>query len=54
MLQVLNILEAYDIKAYGPNSAAKFHLFAEASRRAFADRAEFMADPDFAQFRFRN
>ena len=49
MLQVLNILEAYDIKAYGQNSAAKFHLFAEASRRAFADRAEFMADPDFAQ-----
>jgi len=49
MLQVLNMLESYDIKAYGPNSAAKFHLFAEASRRAFADRAEFMADPDFTR-----
>ncbi|MFL6468763.1 MAG: gamma-glutamyltransferase [Pyrinomonadaceae bacterium] len=48
MLQVLNMLESYDLKTLGPNSAAKFHLFAEASRRAFADRAEFMADPDFA------
>lgn len=49
MMQVLNMLEAYDVKAMGPNSAAKFHLFTEASRRAFADRAEYMADPDFAQ-----
>jgi gamma-glutamyltranspeptidase / glutathione hydrolase len=49
MMQVLNMLESYDIKQMGPNSAAKFHLFTEASRRAFADRAEYMADPDFAQ-----
>ena len=49
MLQVLNMLEAYDIKAMGPNSSAKFHAYAEASRRAFADRAEYMADPDFAK-----
>ena len=48
MLQVLNMLEAYDLKNLGANSAAKYHLFTEASRRAFADRAEFMADPDFA------
>ncbi len=48
MLQVLNILEAYDLKAMGHNSAAKLHLFTEASRRAFADRSEYMADPDFA------
>lgn len=48
MLQVLNMLEAYDIKSMGPNSSAKFQVYAEASRRAFADRAEFMADPDFA------
>lgn len=48
MLQVLNMLEAYDLKSMGYNSAAKYHLFAEASRRAFADRAEYMADPDFA------
>jgi len=48
MLQVLNMLEGYDIRSMGANSAAKFHLLTEASRRAFADRAEFMADPDFA------
>lgn len=49
MMQVLNMLEGYDIKKLGPNSAAKYHLYTEASRRAFADRAEFMADPDFAR-----
>ncbi|MEO7673695.1 MAG: gamma-glutamyltransferase [Pyrinomonadaceae bacterium] len=48
MLQVLNMLEAYDIKAFGHNSSAELHLYTEASRRAFADRAEYMADPDFA------
>ena len=49
MLQVLNMLENYDIRKMGYNSAQKYHLLAEALRRAFADRAEFMADPDFAQ-----
>ncbi len=48
MLQVLNMLEGYDTRAMGANSAAKFHLLTEASRRAFADRAEYMADADFA------
>lgn len=48
MLQVLNMLEGYDIRSLGYNSAAKYHLLAEAMRRSFADRAEFMADPDFA------
>ncbi|MDQ3491301.1 MAG: gamma-glutamyltransferase [Acidobacteriota bacterium] len=48
MLQVLNMLEAYDVRSMGYNSSAKYHVLAEASRRAFADRAEFMADPDFA------
>jgi gamma-glutamyltranspeptidase/glutathione hydrolase len=49
MLQVLNMLEGYDVRAMGPNSSAKFHVLAEAMRRSFADRAEFMADPDFAE-----
>lgn len=49
MLQVLNMLEGYDVRGMGYNSAAKLHVLAEAMRRAFADRAEFMADPDFAQ-----
>ncbi len=48
MLQVLNMLEKYDVDAMGNDSAAKYHLLTEAMRRAFADRAEFMGDPDFA------
>lgn len=48
MLQVLNMLEAYDVRAMGSGSSAKFHVLAEAMRRSFADRAEYMADPDFA------
>lgn len=48
MLQILNMLENYDIRKMGYNSAQKYHLLAEAMRRSFADRAEFMGDPDFA------
>ena len=48
MIEVLNMLEGYDIRGMKYNSAAKYHVLAEAMRRAFADRAEFMADPDFA------
>ena len=47
MLEVLNMLETYDIRKMKYNSAAKYHVLAEAMRRAFADRAEFMGDPDF-------
>jgi len=49
MLQVLNMLESYDLRKMGYNSAQKYHLLTEAMRRAFADRAEFMGDPDFAK-----
>lgn len=49
MLEVLNMLEGYDLRGMGYNSAAKYHLLTEASRRAFADRAEFMGDPDFSK-----
>ncbi len=49
MLQVLNMLENYDLRKMGYNSAQKYHVLAEAMRRAFADRAEFMGDPDFAK-----
>lgn len=48
MLEVLNMLEVYDLRSMGHNSASKYHLYTEASRRAFADRSEYMADPDFA------
>lgn len=47
MFQVLNMLEKYDIKKMGYNSAEKYHVLTEAMRRAFADRAEFLGDPDF-------
>ncbi len=47
MLEVLNILEGYDIRGMQSNSAAKYHVLTEAMRRAFADRVEFMGDPDF-------
>ncbi len=47
-LEVLNILEGYDLKSLGYGSAARYHLIAEAMRRGFADRAEFMGDSDFA------
>jgi gamma-glutamyltranspeptidase/glutathione hydrolase len=49
MLQVLNMLENYDLRKMGYNSAQKYHILAESMRRAFADRAEFMGDPDFAR-----
>ncbi|MBS1792433.1 MAG: gamma-glutamyltransferase [Acidobacteria bacterium] len=49
MLEVLNMLENYDLRKMGYNSAQKYHILAEAMRRAFADRAEYMGDPDFAK-----
>lgn len=49
LLEMLNILEAYDLKAMGWHSAAYIHTVVEAMRRAFADRAEFVADPAFAK-----
>ena len=52
LLQVLNILEGYNIRQAGWASSEKYHLLIEASRRAFADRAEFMGDPDFADVPF--
>jgi gamma-glutamyltranspeptidase/glutathione hydrolase len=47
LLQMLGMLEPFDVAKMGPNSAAKYHLFTEVMRRAFRDRAEFLGDPDF-------
>ncbi len=47
VVQILNVLEGYDLKANGYGSAQNIHLTAEAMRRAFADRARYLADPDF-------
>ena len=46
-LQMFNLLEAYDLKSLGHNSAEHLHLFIEAKKLAFADRARFYADPAF-------
>lgn len=47
-LQILNLLEQYDIGSLKPNSAEHLHLFIEAKKLAFEDRAHYYADPDFA------
>lgn len=47
-LQILNILEQYDIAAMGFGSADYIHTFVEAKKLAFEDRAKFYADMDFA------
>jgi gamma-glutamyltranspeptidase/glutathione hydrolase len=47
-LQILNILEAYDIDSMGFGSAEYIHLFVEAKKLAYEDRARYYADMDFA------
>ena len=47
-LQILNILEGYDLKSYGYGSPEYVHLFVEAKKLAFEDRARFYADPAFS------
>ena len=47
LLQTLNILENFDLKASGPNSAETIHILSESMQRAFADRVKFHVDPDF-------
>ena len=49
LLQMLNILEGYDMRQMGWSSSERYHVTAEVMRRAFADRAEYMGDPDFVR-----
>jgi gamma-glutamyltranspeptidase/glutathione hydrolase len=46
LVQMLNILEGYDLRALGPGSPGALHLMIEAMRRAYADRALFLGDPE--------
>ena len=46
LIQVLQVLEGFDLASLGHNSSALLHLYAEAFQHAFADRAHFMGDPD--------
>lgn len=48
-LQMLNLLESYDLKAMGFGSAETLHAQIEAKKLAYEDRAKFYADPDFAK-----
>ncbi len=47
LIEILNILEGYDLRRLGWSSSERYHLMTEAMRRAFADRAEYMGDADF-------
>jgi gamma-glutamyltranspeptidase/glutathione hydrolase len=47
LVQMLNILEGYDLQEIGQNSALYLHLLTESMRRAYADRANYLGDPDF-------
>ncbi len=48
MVEMLNILEGYDLAKAGHNSPQYVHLVVEAMRRAFLDRARYLGDPDFS------
>jgi gamma-glutamyltranspeptidase/glutathione hydrolase len=47
MLQMLNILEGWDLASLGHNSAAYIHRLVESMRRGYADRSRYLGDPDF-------
>ena len=47
LVEMLNILEDYDLSDMGHNSADYLHVLTETMRRAYADRAEYLGDPDF-------
>ena len=49
LIQMLNILEGFELNKLDANSSDRYHLMAEAMRRAFADRAEYMGDTDFVK-----
>lgn len=47
LVEMLNILEGYELAELGHNSAEYLHVLTEAMRRGYADRAEHLGDPDF-------
>ena len=47
LLQELNMVEIFDLPAFGLNTAKSVHLMVEAKKRAFADREQYVADPDW-------
>jgi gamma-glutamyltranspeptidase / glutathione hydrolase len=49
MITMLNVLERFDLRSMGPGSSQAIHVMVEAMRRAFADRAHYLGDPDFVK-----
>lgn len=49
IVEILNILENFELEQYGVNSGEYMHLFSEAFKIAFADRAAYMGDPAFLE-----
>jgi len=49
VVEMLNILEGFDLRKLGAGSADVRHVMAEAMRRTYADRARFVGDPDFVK-----
>ncbi|PYS67842.1 MAG: gamma-glutamyltransferase, partial [Acidobacteria bacterium] len=49
LIEMLNILEGFDLKKMEASSSQRYHVMVEAMRRAFADRAEYMGDTDFVK-----
>src|ERR671921_510655 len=47
LIEILNILEGFDLRHMGATASERYHVQTEAMRRAFADRAEYMGDADF-------
>jgi gamma-glutamyltranspeptidase / glutathione hydrolase len=47
LIEMLNMIEGYDVRSMGWNSSMSLHLLTEVMRRAFADRAAYMGDTDF-------
>lgn len=47
LIQMLNVLEGFDIRSMGPNSAATIHAMAEAMKFAYADRSWYLGDPGY-------
>ena len=49
LIELLNILENFDLKKYGFGSSYTIHYLVEAMKRVYADRAEYLGDPDFVE-----
>jgi gamma-glutamyltranspeptidase/glutathione hydrolase len=51
LLQIMGMIEPWDLKMMGFHSAPGIHLIVEAEKRAFADRSEYLGDPDFTEIK---